>query len=33
MFHTKIRLLDNKQCYHKLIATEMDQKGVKMNYL
>jgi hypothetical protein len=29
MFHTKIRLLDDKQYYHEFIATEMDQKGAK----
>ena len=31
MFHTKIRLLDNKQYYHEFIATELDQKGIKID--
>jgi hypothetical protein len=33
MFHTKIRLLDDKQFYHEFIATKMDQKGFNMNFL
>jgi hypothetical protein len=31
MFHTKIRLLDDKQYYHEFIATETDKKGSKIN--
>jgi hypothetical protein len=31
MFHTKIRLLDNKQYYNKVNATGMNQFEVKMN--
>ena len=31
MFHTKIRLLDDKQYYHEFIATELDQKGIKID--
>ena len=31
MFHTKIRLPDDKQYYLEFIATGMDQKEVKMN--
>jgi hypothetical protein len=33
MFHTKIRLLDDRQCYYEFNATGMDQKGVKMEKL
>jgi hypothetical protein len=31
MFHTKIRLLDDKQYYHEFIATEMGQKEIKID--
>jgi hypothetical protein len=31
MFHTKIRLLEDKQYFHEFIATEKDKKGVIMN--
>jgi hypothetical protein len=30
MFHTKMRLLDDKQYYHEFITTEMNQKEVGM---
>jgi hypothetical protein len=33
MFHTKTRLLNDKQYYYELNATGMDQKGVKMKKL
>ena len=28
MFHTKMRLLDNKEYYHEFITTGMDKFGV-----
>ena len=31
MFHTKIRLLDDKQYYYEFIATEMDWKEIKVD--
>jgi hypothetical protein len=33
MFHNKIKLSDDKQCYYDFNANGMRQKGVKMNYL
>jgi hypothetical protein len=33
MLHNKIKLPDDKQCYYEFNATEMGQKGVKINYL
>jgi hypothetical protein len=33
MFHDKTRLPDDKEYYYEFNATEMDQKGLKMNCL
>ena len=33
VFHTKIRLLGDKQYYHEFIATEIDQKRIKIDQI
>jgi hypothetical protein len=33
MFHDKTRLPNDKEYYYEFNATEMDQKGVKINFI